>query len=136
MYHGVLLAINRARTALFGSPRERDVKFLGLRWWAGALATFHLVCIGWIFFRADDMATAGAMLARLGALDFTGEFAGRYAMIGVALGAVSHIANGRWNLRRSFVRSPALVQMAFYAAAVLLLALFSVEEKAFIYFQF
>jgi len=135
-YHGVLLAANRARTALFGSPREREVKLLGLRWWAGALVTFHLVCMGWIFFRADDMATVGAMFARLGALDFTGEFAGKYAMIGVALGAASHIANGRWNLRRAFLRSPALVQMAFYAAAVLLLALFSVEEKAFIYFQF
>lgn len=28
--------------------------------------TFHLVCLGWILFRADSMSTAGEILLRLG----------------------------------------------------------------------
>ena len=29
------------------------------------VATFALVCVGWVFFRADSMATAFSMLGRL-----------------------------------------------------------------------
>ena len=29
------------------------------------VATFHLVCLGWLFFRADSIATALGMLGRL-----------------------------------------------------------------------
>ena len=35
------------------------------RVWRGRAATFALVCIGWVFFRADSMSTAFSMLARL-----------------------------------------------------------------------
>ena len=33
-----------------------------------ALVTFHLVCLGWVFFRADSLSTAFSLLGRL----FTG----------------------------------------------------------------
>jgi alginate O-acetyltransferase complex protein AlgI len=36
--------------------------------WRGRAATFALVCLGWVFFRADSMSTAFSMLERL----FTG----------------------------------------------------------------
>ena len=33
--------------------------------WLGRLLTFHVVCLGWVFFRADSFATAGLVLSRL-----------------------------------------------------------------------
>jgi D-alanyl-lipoteichoic acid acyltransferase DltB (MBOAT superfamily) len=135
VYHGVLLALNRVRIEIFGKPK-REVTFLSLRWWVGAFITFHLVCLGWVFFRGNSMASIGVMLSRLAALHFSGPFEGTFAMVGVALGASSHILNGRYDLRYMFLRWPSLAQSAVYATAVLLLALFSSTEKAFIYFQF
>jgi alginate O-acetyltransferase complex protein AlgI len=36
-----------------------------LRTFAGTLATFHLVCLGWIFFRADSMSSAYTIVGRM-----------------------------------------------------------------------
>ncbi len=33
--------------------------------WLGRLLTFHMVCLGWVFFRADSFRTAGLVLSRL-----------------------------------------------------------------------
>jgi len=33
--------------------------------WVGRLVTFHVVCFGWVFFRADSFRTAGRVLGRL-----------------------------------------------------------------------
>ena len=33
--------------------------------WVGRLVTFHVVCLGWVFFRADSFRTAGLVLSRL-----------------------------------------------------------------------
>ena len=35
------------------------------RWWIQRIITFNLVCLGWIFFKADSVGTAFAMLGRL-----------------------------------------------------------------------
>ncbi len=36
------------------------------RLWVGRLVTFHVVCLGWVFFRAPSLTEAFAVLARLG----------------------------------------------------------------------
>ncbi|MGH2629912.1 MAG: MBOAT family O-acyltransferase, partial [Actinomycetota bacterium] len=60
LYHGVGQAIGAwKRTHL---PRREDTPMLV---WGQRLATFALVCIGWVFFRADSMATAFTLLGRL-----------------------------------------------------------------------
>jgi D-alanyl-lipoteichoic acid acyltransferase DltB (MBOAT superfamily) len=33
--------------------------------WVGRLVTFHVVCLGWVFFRSDSFRTAGLVLGRL-----------------------------------------------------------------------
>ena len=135
VFHGGLLAANRARKEFFGSSSD-EVRMYSLRWWLGALLTFHLVCVGWIFFRGNNMHSIGVMFSRLAAFDMSGEFAGTFALSLVALGTLSHLANGRWQMRPVFLRMPAMAQMAVYAFAALAIALFATEEKAFIYFQF
>ncbi len=65
LLHGVGLAVGRQRRQrrvdrglppLEETPRARVLQYV---------ATFHLVCLGWLFFRADSIGTAFQMLGRL-----------------------------------------------------------------------
>ena len=64
-FHGALLAANqwrRTRTPGEGAEEQQD------RWpdhLRRSAATFGLVCVGWVFFRADSLETAFALLGRL-----------------------------------------------------------------------
>ena len=64
-FHGALLAANqwrRTRTPGEGAEEQQD------RWPAHlrrSAATFALVCVGWVFFRADSLETAFGLLGRL-----------------------------------------------------------------------
>ncbi|HWL90446.1 MAG TPA: MBOAT family O-acyltransferase [Actinomycetota bacterium] len=60
-YHGALLAAHQWRAR--PGNRDREPSWIdGLRQRAG---TFALVCVGWVFFRADSMDTAFSLLRRL-----------------------------------------------------------------------
>jgi alginate O-acetyltransferase complex protein AlgI len=60
LYHGVGQAIGAwKRTHL---PERPDTPMLV---WGQRLATFALVCVGWVFFRSDSMTTAFTLLGRL-----------------------------------------------------------------------
>jgi alginate O-acetyltransferase complex protein AlgI len=52
----------RRRRLAAGLPPQADdpLAVIGQR-----VVTFHLVCLGWVFFRADSVAAAGSMLGRL-----------------------------------------------------------------------
>lgn len=63
-YHGALLAFERWRAeaapdtqAALDTPGGRTIR---------RVVTFHLVCLGWVLFRADSMARVGEILGRLG----------------------------------------------------------------------
>ena len=67
--HGFGVAVNQwwdmRRRKLKRKPRQQ--------WWIKALcvfATFHFVCLAWVFFRAESVGNAWEVLARLGALKF------------------------------------------------------------------
>ena len=67
--HGLGVAVNQwwdmRRRKLKRKPRQQ--------WWVKALcvfATFHFVCLAWVFFRAESVGQAGEVLARLGAMNF------------------------------------------------------------------
>jgi alginate O-acetyltransferase complex protein AlgI len=63
--HGVALAAERwarerRRSAGLPAPARTGIRAAGRR-----LRTFHVVCLGWVFFRSESLADAGAVLARL-----------------------------------------------------------------------
>jgi D-alanyl-lipoteichoic acid acyltransferase DltB (MBOAT superfamily) len=63
--HGTGLVLERLRQdrrAAKGLPPPRDTAF---RRTVGRLLTFHVVCLAWIFFRADSFGRAGEVIARL-----------------------------------------------------------------------
>ena len=68
-FHGGLLALHqwrRQRSPQSDEPRQER----RLDDWGRCAATFGLVCVGWVFFRADSLETAFALIRRL----FSGWF--------------------------------------------------------------
>jgi alginate O-acetyltransferase complex protein AlgI len=64
-YHGALLCAERLRARRRRAHQLGPVVETGLRVWGERASTFALVCVGWVFFRADSMHTALSLLGRL-----------------------------------------------------------------------
>src|SRR5919198_430122 len=129
--HGLGLAIERA---LGWTPTSR------LAVWLGRLITFHVVCFGWIFFRADSFGRAGQVITQL----FTAW--GRPSPLvtsSVVLAIIVRIGSqylprrGIAAVLEGFQRLPAVGQVAALAAGVMLVDTLGPPGVApFIYFRF
>ena len=64
LLHGAYQAVGRLRPAP-AMPLATPDDVNGWPLWRRRLVTFHLVCLAWVFFRADSFATATAVLRRL-----------------------------------------------------------------------
>ncbi|PIE23047.1 MAG: membrane-bound O-acyltransferase family protein [Planctomycetota bacterium] len=135
--HGLWLAVDRFWERR-GWPGLSDGGF-GRRMLARIL-TFHLVCLAWVFFRAQDFAQASDVLGRI--VSSEGSWMLPSLPMGVwsafALGYLSHFLARSQKLRLQTLwrRSPGFLLGAFYALFFGLLAYVAVEGVAFIYFQF
>jgi alginate O-acetyltransferase complex protein AlgI len=101
--------------------------------------TFNFVCLTWIFFRSSDVATALAILGRLGSMTFSVENIS-LPMVGVMLAGVAlHAIPTKWFDRtvEIFGRAPFVVQGAGLASVVLLIELLSGRgSTSFVYSNF
>ncbi len=135
--HGLYLAIERlvrflwrGRPAISSAPAR-----IGL-----ALLTFMLVCVAWVFFRAQDFSGALRILAAM----FSGGIGtlvfGRVKTT-VVLAVTVGLLCGSWVLRESSLenaveRVPWWLRSMALAAMLVSLALAPGDDRAFIYFQF
>lgn len=136
-YHGLLLCLFR----FFEQRRSRHPPAPAplLRFLRRGLM-FHLVCIGWLLFRAESLSQAGGMLALL-ATDLTVT-----PLAVTMLGLLAFYAGPLLLLEVWLERQPAsddllpqhwAVRAAVYAALVQLMLLFPpVTPSQFLYFQF
>ncbi|MEY4548877.1 MAG: hypothetical protein RL685_5072 [Pseudomonadota bacterium] len=143
--HGLYLSAHKwyvsrqaKHRAIGGSPLLRNV--------GGALLTFHLVCLAWIFFRAPSLAAAweylGAMLSLRGPLlDFQNP--GKVLEPGFVLALMSAAVIWLdWPVQRSgnhdiLQTRHWLMRGAAYSALAAAILLFGGDDEvAFIYFQF
>ena len=132
-WHGLGLALDKIRLERFGAaPRSALGDFLG---WA---ATLLFVMLGWVFFRAQDFATAGTVFRKLAFLDAGGS-AWLQGPATVVLGAAAllHVAVV---LRRERELLPDLRRPLHVVGVLLvwvLVLMFSpFSTNPFIYFQF
>ncbi|HHH27236.1 MAG TPA: MBOAT family protein [Polyangiaceae bacterium] len=129
-FHGAGLAAERILR------RNTGVK---LPPWLGVLATFHVVCALWVFFRAETFAGALRVFAQLGEGVWGVSNLTPNVVALVVVGFIGHFLPDRWWERglRAFVRAPVALQAAA-AVATLHLAQKAAESGAapFIYFQF
>jgi D-alanyl-lipoteichoic acid acyltransferase DltB (MBOAT superfamily) len=138
--HGLWLALERAATE---GRRSRGLAPLPDTWWLRALkrlGTFHLVCLAWVFFRADSLSGALRVLGRL----FAG-WGGAATLvtpavlvaIGVGL-AAQYVPRGVVNRGLiGFSRMRPAFQGALLAFTLMIIDALGPEGvAAFIYFQF
>ena len=148
-FHGAWLVGHRAWAA------RRPVS----RWpaWMRRLGTFHLVCLGWVLFRAPSLSAAYRLLSTLGpgwtpSAEIGPEIVATlhlvspepwvwspdaaHALAWVAVGVALHVAPLAAGARTRFTQLPPTLQGACYAVAVLALILESPAGARFIYFQF
>jgi D-alanyl-lipoteichoic acid acyltransferase DltB (MBOAT superfamily) len=132
--HGGALAVTRLWQRARGSERGSIVTRV-----VCVLATFHFVCLAWIFFRAPTFAHALVMIERIGA--FTGGTLNLAPKVVVLLlfGLVAHFVPKAWDdrLRDTFSRSPSIAQGILLAAAAIGIHLAAgAKAEPFVYGQF
>lgn len=65
-FHGLWLCLHRALTRKEGgTEKDGSVGFARLHHIAAIFVTFHLVCLGWVFFRAESLGSALDLLSSL-----------------------------------------------------------------------
>jgi len=135
--HGSYLVVERWARARWG-----DLQIWRARWIrpALALATYGLVCLTWVFFRATSLADAGqvtrAMLA--GGADrhlLLRDDRGIVLLVtGVLVG--THFVLRDTTLEDAWRRLPVWARPVLLASMILTISLITGDERAFIYFQF
>ena len=138
--HGTALAVERALREWRDEAVAHGAGRLSLvRGTLQVLVTFHIVCLAWIFFRAEDFASAFVYLRQLGHLStqlvvvtpfLTGLIAMTLLSQFVPSNSVEKVAQG-------LERFPIAVLASGFAVLLLAINLLAPEGTApFIYFQF
>ncbi len=135
-YHGALISIQRLLEERFEGVRKLFSGSSIITSIVTTLITFHLVCLGWVVFRAESMTAAGRVLKNIFIGGYgTGTVQPQIVLM-LALAALSHVVGSKWKMEEWFIRLPAPVQAFGYALATVVIFLFFTEEQRFIYFQF
>lgn len=137
--HGAALALTKWWQERRGEKPRAAPHPLAPRHVLSVFLTFHLVCAGWVFFRAETFENARLVFAQLIAL--TGHHPNLTpSLIGILLlGIGSHYVPDRlfYFLQDRFCRSHFVVQaLALTLVAILLRRMVSSEAVPFVYFQF
>ncbi|HEY5960761.1 MAG TPA: MBOAT family O-acyltransferase, partial [Polyangiaceae bacterium] len=136
--HGVALAATRAverwrgkRPAL--AERNWTLRILCV------IGTFHLVCMAWVFFRAESFAKAALIFSRIAAHSTYHPNLPPLVLGTLGIGLFLHFIPVHWDraVRARFVRLPAPWQgFCLLVAAIILRRAATTEAVTFIYFQF
>lgn len=142
--HGTSLATHKWVMEHFKSFKAMGQDMHPLRRFIGILLTFHLVCFGWIFFRASSFANGWEVIRQI----FTnfhpelfGQFVNGYSMvcIFILLGYLLHFTPESWE-RKAYqwtTDCPLILKaVACTLVIILVMQLKSSDVQPFIYFQF
>ncbi len=139
VFWGLIHGLALVATRVFQRQRFGDRSRSGWRRAIAVVATFHLVCAGWIFFRAPDFELAAGVLRSIAALD-PGTANLQWPVLGVLLvAAVGHWIPRTWldAASRAFHALPAPLKAAALVGVLLALRQVAMTEVTpFIYFQF
>ena len=142
--HGIALAAHKFIMGHFSSFKALGCEMKPWRRVLGVLITFHVVCFGWILFRATSMKAVGEMFRQIFTnfhpevfMQFVLGYKGVFALM--VIGYVQHFMPKRSEdaLRGVVTRTPLLIQAAILAIAIFIVVQFkSAGVQPFIYFQF
>jgi D-alanyl-lipoteichoic acid acyltransferase DltB (MBOAT superfamily) len=130
-YHGLLLVVHR----LVGRDRATPARGpLGTA--LARVGMFHLVVIGWVFFRAPTFGDAMGAFLRLGVPGYAPIRVASEAAIVLVVGMLLHVAPPARRVREWFIGLSPVVQGTAYAAATIVAFFIAPASERFIYFQF
>lgn len=142
--HGVALAVHKMWLSVVPWAKKDGASMNFLMRLFGVVLTFHIVCLGWLVFRADSMQTVMLLLHQI----FTNfdtslipQVVEGYAfsMLLIGVGYLLHFVPTRvdgW-MQGVVSRAPMVVQVALIVAvAWLVMQVKSSDIQPFIYFQF
>ncbi len=139
LHGGALAAHRKYREWMRGRPTLDALT--RTRWFKGGalVATFHFVCLAWVFFRAQTLPEAMAVLEALGPLSHdAGNISATLWL--VLVGALGwHLTPRLWalRLREGFIRLPTALQALLLVTLTIALArVKGIDVVPFIYFQF
>ncbi len=129
---GAIMSIERAAGIATTESTKRNAASI-LRW----VVTFHLVCLSWVFFRAQGVQQAFEVLGRIVTLT-PGDIAWSprpLLYLGVLLVVELGSVRDQW---LSFATAhPVMIRWAaYFATAALILTFAGTDNREFIYFQF
>ena len=141
-YHGCLLCLYRwGRMYL---PEKRCFKEGKRKYFGSIIQTiifFHLICIGWIFFRAQNLQQAIDMIAAI-VLNPISEVGVLYLTATITIPCFLLLGVVEWSqiyMKDSYVifKIPIFARIIVYSVFIIIFILFSVDDsQSFIYFQF
>ena len=142
--HGVALALHKMWLQIVPGAKTLGKDMNPVMRLLGIVFTFHLVCLGWLVFRADSMQTAGLILHQIfSAFDSSliaqvvAGYSGAFLLM--AIGYLLHAIPERGDawLRGLITRAPMGWQVAMTVAMIwLVMQVKSSDIQPFIYFQF
>ncbi len=138
-FHGTWLALHRLLGPTLSTIDPRGAP--GRIAWHGVriLASFHLVCLGWMFFHAESLAHVGRLLTRLGGnfeLGLVPDWIVPFSCL-IAPLVLMQIAQARSDDPEVILRWPLGVRTAIYFVLGLMLVIMGEDGgQPFIYFQF
>jgi D-alanyl-lipoteichoic acid acyltransferase DltB (MBOAT superfamily) len=137
--HGGALAGTRMWQRWRGRDAEREGTGSVVGRVVATVATFHFVCLAWVFFRAPTFAHATLALEQMARGAWTmGHIAPKVVPV-IAVAMALHFVPKDWEARARevFVRTPAVVQGLVLAAAAMAIHLAaSAKPEPFVYGQF
>ena len=143
-WHGAALAVHKWVTTHFSSFRRMGSEMVLWRRILGMIITFHVVCAGWILFRAQDMNNAMEILSQIFHnfnVALIPQVVSGYGVIFalMAFGYVLHMlprTTEAWG-KRVVTASPVVVQALLLTVLIWgIMQIKSAEIQPFIYFQF
>jgi len=137
--HGIYLVVHKAFVSWRGFPGKLPNTFANkIGAVASGLFTFLLVCVTWVFFRAQTLEAAGIMLRKMFAWTNVGAMIQNpWLYVVIAFVLVAHILATFVRLGRVWRRTPLFFKtMAWTAFAVTVVLFTPLDPQPFIYFQF
>lgn len=142
-WHGAMLVLHKIFRKIF-PERERGRFVSGVWHVVSVIFTFHIVAIGWVFFRADSLTVVQEMYVQMRdhfhpevVTQFVEGY--KYIVIAVVVGYLLHFTPHRWavTLQNTLERTPLVAKALIFALFIyLVLQVRSSEIVPFIYLQF
>lgn len=142
-WHGLMLVLDKLYRRIF-PPREHSAWVSRLLHAGKVLFTFHIVAIGWVFFRADSLTVAGEMATQIFTqfhpevlMQFINGYP--YVTLAIATGYLLHYTpHGQaLAMQRLLEQTPLVAKAVIFSLFIyLVLQVSSSEVVPFIYMQF